>query len=84
MWPKKFSKLSGMVSPEAQNMAGPNIAPVGESQPAMATTAMSQDMKPMSVPDQLPNVPKLAAQPNMSDHLKKRALANIAMGKKGF
>lgn len=73
-----------MVSPSQGNLQGPTVAPVGESQPALATPSMNRDLKPQGVPKQLPAVPMLAAQPNMNSEIKKRALQNIAMGRKGF
>lgn len=78
MWAKKFPKLAGSLSP------GPTVAPVGLSQPALATRPMSRDLAPQGVPQSLPAAPMLRAQPNMDEESKHRALANIAMGKKGF
>lgn len=78
MWAKRFPKLAGAISP------GPTVAPVGESQPAIATRAMSRDLTPQSVPNALPQAPKLRAQPTFDEATKRRALANIAMGRKGF
>lgn len=82
MWKKKFPKITGMVS-EA-NEGSPVVAPVGEKQPAMATQKMAPALHPMGVPSQLPAVPMLKAQPDMDEHTKRRALQNIAMGRKGF
>lgn len=81
MWQKRFPKLAGMVS---SGSAGAPIAPVGESQPAMATHSMGQALRPQAVPTQLPKIPTLAAQPDMDEKVKHRALMNIAMGHKGF
>lgn len=81
MWQNRFPKLAGMVS---SGSAGAPIAPVGESQPAMATKSMGLALKPTAVPSQLPKVPMLAAHPDMDEKIKHRALMNIAMGHKGF
>lgn len=78
MWAKKYPRLAGAISP------GPAVAPVGESQPALATRSMGRSLAPQVVPSVLPAVPMLRAQPNMDEETKRRALANIAMGKKGF
>lgn len=78
MWAKKFPKLLGSIS------QSPTIAPVGESQPVQATQGMQRDLAPQSVPNQLPAVPRLAPQASFHEAAKNRALANIAMGRKGF
>ena len=79
MWAKKYPGLAGAIS------TGPTIAPVGESQPALATRPMARNLAPPQVvPQSLPAAPMLRAQPNMNEETKRRALANIAMGRKGF
>lgn len=81
MWQKKYPNLAGLVS---AGSPGPTVAPVGLSQPALATRLMKKDLAPQTVPNQLPKAPILAAQPDMDQHVKQRALMNIARGVKGF
>lgn len=80
-WQKKYPGLAGMVGGSTN---GPTIAPVGLPQPAQATPSMNHDLRSMAVPNQLPAVPRLAAQPDMNEQVKRKALTNIAMGRKGF
>ena len=85
MWKKKYPGLAGLVGTPTEGQTGPSVAPVGEPQPAFAARSMNHDLAAQAVPSQLPAVPKLTAQPNMNENeIKKRALTNIAMGRKGF
>jgi hypothetical protein len=81
MWAKKFPKIAGALSTPS---ASPTVAPIGLNQPALATKEMNHDLRPITMPNGMPPVQQLAAQPNINEHVKRRALANIAMGKKGF
>jgi len=82
-WPQKKPMFPGVMSALGGGM--PGVAPTGLAQPNQALPSMAKDLKPAQVPQSIPKTPKLSPQPSFADNeLKKRALANIAMGRKGF
>lgn len=86
MWQNKYRGLAGSLglAPPRQNLAGPSVAPVRVSQPALAAASMNRDLRPQVVPNQPPPVPMLNATPAMNSKAKSKALRNIATGVKGF
>ncbi len=85
-WPKKYPGLAGAINPSpiTAQPKDPSIAPVGVDQPGLAAPAMGGGLK-LPQPPKPPMAPALGAPsaPNL-DEVKKRALQNIAMGRKGF
>jgi hypothetical protein len=81
-WKKKFPNLNILLG--GANHSGPTVAPVGEGQPALAAASMNQDLKPMAFSGKTLLPPHLKTTPEMDEHLRKKALINIATGKRGF
>ena len=79
MWQKKYKGLAGQLGLVHPSNLGMQAPAVGTSPGAMA-----QDLKPMGVPNQLPNAPVTVQHPEFEKEMKRKALRNIATGKKGF
>jgi hypothetical protein len=75
-WQKKFPGVAGMIAPPTAAPAAPSMPPVGQAPVGLASLPQPAPMQS--------SAPRVAPEAPGSDEIKKRALANIAMGKKGF